>query len=159
MPQRKAFLMAGASLKWIDYIKRKNGSQWACVFWLILTPPAPSRPLDHQLIPIVSTSIATLPLVPSPCSSTVLLQDIITRLNHSINSRKRNRVPGLLLAKYLLKNKWLLVPKFKNNEAKTRKMTRAWVLEQDSSVLNPALSFTLCMTIASYSTPWRLIFL
>lgn len=89
--------------------------------WLILTPPAPYHPLSYQLNPIISMSIATLHLVPSPWCTTILVQDIITRLNHSINTRKRNRMPRLLFAKYLLRNKWFLVPKFKINEAKPRK--------------------------------------
>lgn len=67
MPQRKAFLMAGASLKMNRFIYKKG--EWVSVSlhpdssW----PPAPSHPLNHPQTPIVSTSTATLHLVPALC--------------------------------------------------------------------------------------------
>lgn len=149
MPQRKAFLMAGASLKWIGCIKRQNDSQWA----YILTHLDTTCSLPPTLLPTNSYCFyvnSNPPSSPFPWSTTVLVQNITTRSNHSINTRKRNMMSRLLFAKYLLSNKSFLVPKFEINEAKPRKMTRAWVLKPESSGSNIALSRTLCVTIASY---------
>ena len=79
--------------------------------------------MANQLLLFLST--ATLHLVSFPPSRAVLVvQNPIDQVESLVRSRKRNMMPRISFAKYISRNERFLVPKYRINEAKIRKMTK-----------------------------------